>query len=196
MLKASLAYRAFCVASFAGVAVASHAFTVASFSDPSSGTPPLFSVTPTTISGGWSGTGLNLHLFPINTTFSNVTFTMAPVTRIGSFGLGPGSIVFLDSASNPLLTITFNSGTIMTPFFFGASFTNSDNVKFVSPYLNTSLYTDEQFSFSFANQHGKSGDYTYTASFTSSAEAVPEPASLALMGAGALALARRRLRKA
>lgn len=196
MLKASRAYRAFFVVSLAGAGVSSHAFTVATFSDPSTGWPPLFSVTSSTISGGWSGTGLNLHLVPINATFTNVTFTMAPVARIGMFGLGSGSIVFLDSASNPLLTITFGSGSIATPFFFGSSYANLDNVHFSSPYLNTSLYTNEQFAFSFANQNGTNGDYTYTASFTSSAEAVPEPASLAFLGLGALALMGRRFRKA
>lgn len=195
-MKASHTYRAFLLASFAGVAVSSQAFTVATFSDPSSGNPPLFNVTSSFISGGWSGSGLSLQLYPNSTTYNNVTFTMAPVARIGTFGLGAGSVVFLDSSSNPLLTITFSSGSILTPFFFGASFANSDNVTFSSPYINTSLYTNEQFAFSFANQKGRNGDYTYTASFTSSAEAVPEPASIALLGLGGAALIRRRFRKA
>jgi hypothetical protein len=195
MMKASN-YRALLLVSLAGAAVSSQAFTVATFSDPSSGTPPLFSVTGSTISGGWSGTGLSLQLVPNSTTYTNVTFSMAPVTRVGSFGLGAGSVVFLDSSANPLLTINFSSGSIMTPFFFGASFTNLDNVTFTSPYINTANYIDEQFSFSFANQKGRNGDYTYTASFTSSAEAVPEPASIAVLGIGAAALIRRRFRKA
>jgi len=121
---------------------------------------------------------------------------MAPVSRIGSFGLGAGSIVFLDSSSNLLLTITFSSGSVLTPFFFGASFTNADNVTFTSPYFSNALFTDEQFTFSFANPKFNGQTYTYTASFTSSAEAVPEPTTLGLLGVGAAALLRRRLRKA
>lgn len=196
MLKASHGYRALLLVTVAGAAVSSQAFTVATFSDPSSGTPSLFSLTGTTLTGSWTGTGLNLQLYPNSTVYNNVTFTMAPVTRVGTFGLGAGSIVFLDSSSNPLLTVSFASGTVLSPFFFGASFTNSDNVVFTSPYINTANYTDEQFSFSFANQKGRNGDYTYTASFTSSAEAVPEPASIAVLGVGAAALLRRRFKKA
>ncbi len=196
MMKASISYRALLLTSLAGAAVSSQAFTVATFSDPSTGTPSLFNVTNTAISGGWLGSGLTLQLVPNSTAYNNVTFTMGPVVRVGAFGLGAGSIVFNDSSSNPLLTINFTSGSIMTPFFFGASTANLDNVTFSSPQFSTAGYTNEQFAFSFANQKGRNGDYSYTASFTSSAEAVPEPASMAVLGLGAVALIRRRFRKA
>ncbi|ARU42142.1 hypothetical protein CCB80_13720 [Armatimonadetes bacterium Uphvl-Ar1] len=55
------------------------------------------------------------------------------------------------------------------------------------------VFDNEQFSFSFANPVSFGNDgVSYTASFTSSADVVPEPATMAVLGLGLAAFARRK----
>jgi hypothetical protein len=193
-------------------------FTVATFADPSKNSSnPLFKVdfTSMKLTGGWSdaNTGLTLqipysgHIFTdawFNITDVNIT-TMIP-TQWGPFGqLDQGKIRFYADTNNtnPLLIIDFDSGSI-SPFGFGANdvlFTAA-NVKITGSEITGPQFSEEVFSFSFANLARLPGSnnwndgFTTTAAFTSSAIAaeIPEPATICLLTLGELVLFRKKKR--
>lgn len=182
------------IAGFA--ASAASADTIATFADPSPGTPPLFTFNGSTLVGGWGGGGLNL-LTPglAAPDFANATFSLSPVAAVpagppGFYNTGPGAVSFFDAFNNPLLTITFGSGSLNTAIF-GASDFSANNVVFSGPILGGATLSDEAFSFAFANQVGTPSAFTATSSFTSSAT-IPAPGAFALVGLGGLAAFRRR----
>ena len=170
--------------------------TIATFADPSAGTPALFTFNGSTLVGGWSGAGLNL-LTPglIAPDYNNATFSMSPVAAVpvgppGFYNTGPGAVSFFDVFNNPLLTISFSSGSLSTAIF-GASDFSANNVVFSGPILGGATLSSEAFSFAFANQVGSPSAFTATSSFTSSA-VIPAPGAFALVGLGGLAAFRRR----
>lgn len=180
-----------------GAAVAgSQAFTMATFADPAlDETTPLFTITATDISGGWSGTGLLLQTPGwAAPDYADAKFTMAPVSITpivaGFWSTGPGQIDFTDSSNNLVFQITFQSGTLSLNGV-GGSDLFGNNVAFSGPGVPVGL-TQETFNFSFANFASNPNGATATASFTSSA--VPEPATLGAIGIGIAALLRRRRR--
>lgn len=189
-----------------GAASLSQAFTLATAADPTSCYPgsAMFYTGYNEISGEWTGSGLNLIIPETGMTYENVSFRMDSVYKSGSHGeYGPGSLTFYTDCTDNLLTFTWDKSYVYAPFGFGASDFNSG----ANPtYGNVSVhgdaiaglgeFTNVQFAFSFANPYN-GGDYnSYSAAFTSSAEAVPEPASLALIAAGVAAAAARRRKRA
>jgi MYXO-CTERM domain-containing protein len=180
------------IVAWLGVSVGT-AQTVATFADPATDeSTPLFTAGIGTLSGGWTGAGLDLVVPIAGMTFADAVFEMDPVVINPDDTLGAGTIRFYEDPgmANLVLQIDFDGGELHEPFGFGASFVSADNVTFSGPVITTSL-EDEHFSFSFANPHFTTIDETtYTASFTSSA--VPEPATFALAAVGALCLMRRR----
>ncbi len=179
--------------------------TVATFSDPAAnGSTPLFTLTGnattigSTISGGWNGTGLNLFIPWTSTTYPDATFTMDPLTVTAPYVLSGGQIKFFDNLNNPILQIDFDSASLFAPVGFGANTLEGNNVSFSGPAISPfSIFGEESFAFSFANQVIKSSSplvRTYTAAFTSSA-LIPEPATLALIVFGTLAMTFIRPRK-
>lgn len=195
-----------CVGTLA-VASAASADTVATFADPSAGSPPLFQFTQTspgagTLTGGYSGPSLVLQTpgLPLIPNYPGATFTMSPLASTSSFGpfyfMGAGSINFFDALTNPLLTISFNSAILTNSVGLGASDFAGYGVTFSGPILNGfAIVANEAFSFSFANRAATDaqGSYSVTSSFTSSADLViPAPGTAALLGIGGLVLARRK----
>jgi MYXO-CTERM domain-containing protein len=178
-----------------GVAVVNAGtITVATFADPAvDSTTPLFSLSGTTFSGGWTALGLTLETPISSQTWADAKFTMTPLTATSItsqlFTLTGGEVNFTDSANNPLLKITFDSAQLFRPFVFGASDALLHNVVFSGPIITTPIH-DEQFAFSLTNEVQTAEGYTWTASFTSSA--VPEPGALGALVLAGLALLRRR----
>jgi len=176
------------------------AVTVATFADPtansstSSNTMFTIDLVSHTINAGWPDLLPNLNLEIGDTTYYDAYFTMTTVSYAGNiYGgtTGGGTIKFFknnqNSISTPLIQISFQSASI-SPYSLGAAnqfFAPGSNVVITGSEVTGSLTNDACFSFSFANQMPKNGDwnngYTVTAAFTSSAE-VPEPASLGLFG--------------
>jgi hypothetical protein len=168
------------------------AATVATFSDPAvDGSTPLFAAGGGTLSGGWTGAGLNLDVPIAGMSFADAVFDMAPITVNPDDTVGAGSISFYEDAAMTMLIlqIDFDGGVLIEPLEFGASFVATNDVTFSGPVITTAL-ANEQFTFSFANPVVGQNSTTYTASFTSSA--VPEPGTLVLAFAGALCLMRRK----
>jgi hypothetical protein len=183
-------------------------FTVATFDDPSLGSSnPLFEVNfiGMTLNGGWANgkTGLTLEMgIPYGShTFANAWFEMTEVKITNALALGDtgnGEINFYDGIStNPLLTISFESGYVDS-FNFGADEIFVANNVTITGSEITGTLSEEQFAFSFANLaklpgHSSWDDgFTATAAFNSSA--VPEPATVALLGLGALSIVSRKKR--
>lgn len=172
-------------------------FTVGAHSDPSpSGAAPVFNVTDFTVSGSWLQPGLTLSIQAPGAvaTYSDVNFRFGPVSRSGNT-LGAGSaLYYTNDINNPLFSITWQSGFIVEPFLAGASFFTASGVNFggsAIAALNPAGWSNQQFTYSFANPGGIGGpERTYTASMTSSA--VPEPATMTVLALAALAAARRR----
>jgi hypothetical protein len=166
--------------------------TIATFSDPAmSGATPLFTATPTSLVGGWSGAGLTL-ITPINAgTYVDATMVVSPITVTGTT-LGAGMVQFFESPGDGgalILQIEFDSGNLFHPVGWGASYLSANDVTFSGPIIPGAL-TEETFAFSFANPVVGAESTTYTAAFTSSA--VPEPGSTAFFVIGlAMTLVRR-----
>ncbi len=165
--------------------------TIATFADPASdGSTPLFTLSGSTLSGGWSDTGLDLVTPISGDEFPDATFTMTDLTVLDTEGtLSGGTIEFFDNVGGLILQIGFDSGQLFAPFGFGASTLVGHNVSFSGPIITFPL-EEELFSFSFANQITTPDGFTWTAAFTSSA--IPEPATLTLLVVGALTLGSRR----
>jgi hypothetical protein len=187
------------------ITAAASADTVATFADPAAGaSTPLFQFNAGTgtLTGGWSGANLLLQTpgLPSVPDFANSTFTMTPLSAIGAFGniyhLAGGQINFFDSASNPLLTITFGDAWLTGSLGLGASDFMSNSVVFTGPIVSGyGSVSNEAFSFSFANPVATTTGFTTTSSFTSSANlVVPAPGAAALLGLGGLVANRRRRR--
>lgn len=178
-------------AAVAVLGTTANAFTLATFDDPSNGSVPMFTVTGSSVSGSWLGSGLNLKIPATSSIYNNVKMDMASVTRTGT-NLGSGMVSFWDTdQNNPLFTISFDSAVIFEPFGTAGSYLNSNNVTFGgSAIASLGVLDEEQFSFSFANPTSGQNGNTYTASMTSSA--VPEPASMIALGLGLAALGARR----
>lgn len=183
-------------------AAASHAsFTVATFADPSnSSTNPLFSfnANTSTLTGGWSGTGLTLQTPGLigGGSLNDVKFVMTPITTTnigpGVFVTNGGNIKFYTSdINNPDFTVNFDSAILVNPLNFGTSEFIGSNVSFTGPNVPSGL-SEESFGFTFANQRVNQGVYTYTAAFTSSA--VPEPATMIAIATGIAGVVARRRR--
>ena len=182
--------------------------TVATFSDPAlNASTPLFNVNSITktVTGGWDDTktGLNLQVVRTGNTFSNAYFTMTPLTMTaGSLAYdttGSGTIRFFKdgdpTSATPILQIDFDSLSVTYGAIGGNNVFNSSGVKFSGSEIGSTIFSEEVFSFSFANlkaldSGSPQNGYSATASFTSSA--VPEPATLALLGIGAAAMFRKR----
>lgn len=184
---------------FLSLAVTSaNAITIAAFSNPSAGSPPLFTVTSTTVDASWLSTGLTLNVpGGVGGPYTDVKMQLdAPVTRSG-ITLGAGTFRFWTTdINNPIFTMTFDGGTIVEPFVGGASEFSGNVISFGgSAVPNAGNFVNEQFAFSFANPTNMGGGvHTYTASMDSSADVVPEPATLTLLAAGLAGFVVRRKR--
>lgn len=181
-----------------GLSASAHAATILTFADPATGpSTPLFTFNGSTLSGGWSASGLLLEtpgLSAPNYPDARFEFDDVTVTPTGFppfYNIGPGQIRFRDSGGNLLVTITFTGGLLTDGLGFGASIFAGYGVVFGGPIME-GVPANEAFAFSFANQVGSAENYTATASFTSSADNVPAPGTLTLLGLGAMLAARRR----
>jgi hypothetical protein len=189
---------------FAGfTSIDAKANTVATFADPSNdGNTSLFTVdfrpTQMKLTGGWDSTGLLLYIH--GNPFADAWFEMTEVDITDAFGTtGDGEINFYanGTTTNPLLTISFESGHVDYTNFGADVIFAADEVEFSGSEIIPGLFSEEQiFSFTFANKTLLPGSdtfndgFTATAAFTSSA--VPEPATVCILGLGALCLTRRK----
>ncbi len=190
------------VAALVGLVSSAQAATVATFADPSTGPAPSmfqWDATTSTLTGGWAGPNLDL-LTPgtLAPDFPASTFTLTPLVGVVAgpvVNFGAGAVQFFDSAANPILTITFDSATMLVPTGFGSSAFVGANVTYSGTALGVfQSISNEAFSFSFANlAPGQGQSFTSTAAFTSSADIIiPSPGAVALLGLGGLMVLRRR----
>jgi hypothetical protein len=185
--------------------------TIATFADPSrSSGKPLFKVdfTLMQITGEWgdSRTGLTLRI-PCNSghTFTDAWFEMdaVPITSASGMSgqIGSGVINFYanGSATDPLLIVSFKSGTVSRYGSGADERLTTNNVTITGSEIAGTL-SQEQFSFSFANLAKLQGStnwaegFTATAAFASSAIEIVEPATICILGLGVLGLVRRKKR--
>ena len=178
-------------------------FTVATFADPSNNNSnPLFEAnfTEMTLNGGWSDTktGLLLNIPCSGNTYADAWFNMTEVEIIDTLGnTGGGEINFYANGTSidPLLIINFDSGYVSLFNFGSDEMFVADNVTITGSEIS-SILSEREFSFNFANLAHMSGSqnwndgFTATSAFTSSA--VPEPATICLLGFGVLSLVKRK----
>jgi hypothetical protein len=165
------------------------------------------------LTGGWDfgKTGLTLEIPYISQTFTDTWFEMTgevtpEVVILNASGdTGGGEINFYayGTTTNPLLTISFESGHV-SRYGFGADEIDeifaATNVTITGIGITPGTLSEEEFSFGFANKKKLSANpndgFTATAAFTSSAVPVqfptPEPATIAMLGLGALSLVSRK----
>lgn len=175
--------------------------TIATFADPTAdGSTPLFTVdfNGSLITGGWTGTGLNLNVLS-STTYYDAVFSITDITITSEsdpffgFKTEGGIIKFFESdQTTEILTVEFNVGWVTLSQLGGADF-ESEDVTITGPALGSLILDEETFAFSFTNQLPIQSDlkdgFTATASFTSSA--VPEPATVTLLSLGSLTIFKR-----
>ena len=195
--------RTLCLVGLLALAVASRAtFTVATFSDPAlDASTPLFTwdTTNSTLEGAWTGSGMTVETpgFTGGGSVTDAHFDMKPVqltTLIAGtlYEMAAGQIVFYtNDINNPFFTVDFDGGLFLNPLSASAATQAGDLVDFSGPNVPANLI-QEAFAFSLANPTQSGDKWTYTASFTSSADVVPEPASMVALGAGIAALVSRR----
>ena len=176
-------------------ALAEPTATIVTFSDPAANaTTPLFSLAGNQFQGGWSGLSLDLLTpgLPSTGDILNAKFTMTPLTATqivpGYLSLTGGTIDFLDSANALVFQITFQSASLAPSIGFGASDLALQTVTFFDPAQPSWLFGQDRFAFSFANDAVTPNGSSWTASFTSSAIAIPEPASAGLLVVGGVLL--------
>jgi len=175
--------------------------TIATFADPApNGGTPLFTWDQGagTLGGTWTGSGLTL-LTPgftgggstADTHFVMSNVTLSPIVNNVLYSMSAGTVKFYTTDVNtPFFTITFDGGLFQNPFNVGASTLIGNTVDFAG--TNVPTTTNEQFSFGFANAQQVGNTVTYTSSFTSSADVVPEPVSMIVLASGLAAVAARR----
>ncbi len=172
--------RAFCACLGCALAVLSpaRADVIATFEDPASGSStPLFTFDANLmqLSGGWTLSGLNLE--GIGGTLNNVTFTMPPISVTALGEVQAGQIEFFLGAESVFL-VEFDSAQLSPTVFGATEFLATNEVVFSGSILPLPV-ENESFAFAFANLVDiGNGGFTATASFTSSADVIPEPASL------------------
>jgi hypothetical protein len=169
--------------------------TIVTFADPAlDATTPLFSLAGNQFQGGWSGLNLDLLTpgLPLTGDLLDAKFTMTPLTATqivpGYWSLTGGTIDFLDAANALVFQITFQSASLAPTIGFGASDLALQSVSFYDPAQPGNVFGQDRFAFSFANDATSLDGITWTASFTSSAIAIPEPASAGLLAAGGMLL--------
>lgn len=184
---------------------AAQAVTIATHSDPSSGSPSVFTVDFNTniVSGGWIQPGLNLSVPVVSGSNANLNMWVAnmSITNIQNIGpltlltLGAGEIRYYDTnINNPVFQINFDSATLLEPSSAQAADLTGNNVVFSGSALGSlsGTLTNEVVNYSFANPIFNGNVHTYTASMTSSADVVPEPVTLGMLLIGATGIASRR----
>ena len=133
--------------------------------------------------GGGSVTDAHFEMLPV---------ALTPIINNVLYSMGSGTINFYTTnPSNPFFTVDFSGGTFLNPLNASASELSANVVNFTGPNVPTNL-ANRQFAFSLTNPSQNGTHVTYTSSFTSSADVVPEPASLIILGSAALALIRKR----
>lgn len=175
--------------------------TMATFADPSNGSAFLFDwdMTNDTLTGSWMMPGLDLQTPGFtgggqvnDAMFTTSTISLTEVVPNVLYNMGAGTINFTDASNNPVMMITFDGGVFQNPTAVGSAMSFGNSVDFSGPNVPTGL-TNESFSFSLANPTVSGDHMMFTASFTSSADVVPEPATFLVLGTGLAALLKRRL---
>lgn len=174
-----------------GLAAMGHAsFTVATFADPTTiADSAMFTwdMNAGTISGQWTASGLTLETpgFTSGSTMTDVHYVMDPVAVTpvsgGYYSMGAGQIRFFTTDPNDVfMTIDFSGGNFLSPFNIGASSVTGPTVDITGDNVPTGL-SDETFSFALTNAKQVGNFVTYTSSFTSSANVVPEPTTMLIV---------------
>lgn len=195
-------HRSIFVLAAASFAAMSHAFTMATFADPSQGSAQamfFWDKVSNTLGGSWHNDGMTVQtpgfigggaVDHSQMDFDSVTLT--PIIPGQLYQMGAGRVRFhLGDVSNAFFEIEFNGGMFQVGQGAGASTLTGNIVRFIGPNVPTGL-ENEQFSFALTNEATNGTVVTYTASFTSSA--TPEPASMLALGVGLAAVLRRRAR--
>ncbi|MBL8064707.1 MAG: PEP-CTERM sorting domain-containing protein [Chthonomonadaceae bacterium] len=175
-------------------------FTVATFADPSTNKANwifLWDQVANTLSGGWHQGGMTVRTPGLigggqvnNAQMDFDSVALTPIIAGQLYRMSAGRVRFhTGDLTNSFLTITFDSGLFQTPLAIGGSNLFADNVRFSGPNVPGGL-SEEQFSFSLANENNVANGKTFTSAFTSSA--TPEPATLLVLGGGVLLAVRRR----